>query len=47
MFCECGKKLNQEEIESNEEIAKATSSKNLGMCKECWDDFCEHAITGD
>jgi hypothetical protein len=40
MYCECGQKLSQEEIESNEAIANETQSKNLGMCKQCWYDYC-------
>jgi len=47
MKCECGKKLTDEEIKTNQQIAKSTKTKNMELCETCWFAFCDHAITGE
>ena len=47
MKCECGKILSELEKDTNEYIAKKTKSKRLDLCQVCWDEYCNHAITGE
>lgn len=45
--CDCGLSLTENEIKTNEKIAKETGSPKLNMCSLCWDDYCHHAETGE
>ena len=47
MKCECGKEITEEEADRNKIIAYQSGTKKLNMCGKCWDDYIEHATTGN
>ena len=44
---DCRKELTKEEEKINKRIAIKLNSRPLNMCSACWDEYCQHAMTGD
>lgn len=44
---DCFKILTEEETKTNKRIAQETATKEARMCKLCWSEYCDHAITGN
>ena len=44
--CECGNWLTDIEIAACEQMAKDSETHIIYMCSDCWENYCNHAITG-